>query len=119
MARFAAEVVERGGRRRSAGSRLGGLCNAWFRYVARRVFPGGCFLYAAANEYRARRGPIRDRVREYHTAWNQLLEAAVRDGQRAGRIHKNVEVADLVVEIAAYQAGAKLAALLGDRAAFR
>jgi AcrR family transcriptional regulator len=117
MARFAVEVVERGGR--SSRTRLGGLCGAWFRYVARRVFPGGCFLYATASEYRARRGPIRDRVREYRAAWNRLLAAAIRDGQRAGGIPRSVDAADLVVELAAYQAGANLAALLGDRAAFR
>jgi len=119
MARFAAEVVARGERRRSPLARVAGLCDAWFRYVARRVFPGGCFLYATANEYRARPGPIRERVRQHRAAWNRRLTAAVRDGQRVGQIPKGIKAADLVVELTSYQAGANLAALLGDRAAFR
>ena len=119
MARFADEVVARGARARSPLARLGRLCDAWFRYVARRVFPGGCFLYATASEYRARPGLIRDRVRQHRAAWNRRLAAAIREAQHAGRIRKSVDAADLVVELTAYQAGANLAALLGDRAAFR
>ena len=119
MARFADEVVARGERARSPLTRVGGLCGAWFRYVARRVFPGGCFLYATANEYRARPGPIRDRVRQHRAGWNRRLAAAIRDGQRAGQIRKTIDAAGVVVELTAYQAGENLAALLGDRAAFR
>ncbi|MET0154111.1 MAG: TetR/AcrR family transcriptional regulator [Candidatus Binatia bacterium] len=119
MARFADEVVARAERARSSRTRVGGLCDAWFRYVARRVFPGGCFLYATANEYRARPGAIRDRVREHRAAWNRCLANAIGDGQRTGRIRRGIDVADLVVELTSYQAGANLAALLGDRAAFR
>jgi len=83
------------------------------------VFPGGCFLYATANEYRARRGPIRDRVRQHRAAWDRQLAVAILEDQRAGRIRKSVDAADLVVELTSYQAGANLAALLGDREAFR
>jgi len=119
VARFAEQVVARGERARSPLRRLRRLCDAWFRYVARRVFPGGCFLYATANEYRARPGPIRDRVRQHRAAWNRRLAAAIREGQRAGRIRRSLDAADLVVELTSYQAGANVAALLGDRAGFR
>jgi AcrR family transcriptional regulator len=119
MERFAEEVVARGERARSPLERLRRLCDAWFRYVARRVFPGGCFLYAAASEYRARPGPIRDRVRQHRAAWNRRLATAILQGRRAGRIRRSVDAADLVVELTSYQAGANLAALLGDRAGFR
>ncbi len=119
MARFADEVVARGERARSPRERLARLCDAWFRYVARRVFPGGCFLYATASEYRARRGPIRDRVRQHRAAWDRRLAITILEGQRTGRIRKSVDAADLVVELTSYQAGANLAALFGDREAFR
>jgi AcrR family transcriptional regulator len=119
MARFAEVVVARAARARSPDERLGRLCSAWFRYVSRRVFPGGCFLYATASEYRARRGAIRDRVRQHRAAWDRQLAAAILEDQRAGRIRKSVDAADLVVELTSYQAGANLAALLGDREAFR
>jgi AcrR family transcriptional regulator len=119
MARFAEEVVARGACARSPRERLGRLCDAWLRYVRRRVFPGGCFLYATTSEYRARPGPIRDRVQQHRTAWNRRLAAAILEGQRAGRIRKSADAADLVVELTSYQAGANLAAFLGDREAFR
>ena len=119
MGRFAEEVVAQAARARAPHERLRRLCAAWFRYVSRRVFPGGCFLYATASEYRARRGPIRDRVRQHRAAWDRQLAGAIREGQRVGRIHKSVDAADLVVELTSYQAGANLAALLGDREAFR
>ena len=119
MVRFAEEFVARAARGRSSRTCVGRLCDVWFRYVARRVFPGGCFLYATASEYRARPGAVRDRVREHRAAWNHCLAAAIADGQRAGRIRQRIDVADLVVELTSYQAGANLASLLGDQAAFR
>jgi AcrR family transcriptional regulator len=57
MARFADEVVARAERVRSSRTRVGGLCDAWFRYVARRVFP------VAASSSRRRTSIARGRER--------------------------------------------------------
>jgi AcrR family transcriptional regulator len=36
------------------------LCEAFFSYLERAVFPGGCFFVAAAAELDAKKGPVRD-----------------------------------------------------------
>jgi len=41
---------------------LAAVCEAFFSYVERRVFPGGCFFVATALEMGARPGSVRDRV---------------------------------------------------------
>jgi len=38
------------------------VCEAFFSYVERRVFPGGCLFVATALEMGAHPGPVRDRV---------------------------------------------------------
>jgi len=119
MARFEREVVARAVRIRDPLARLVALCRAWFRHVERRVFPGGCFLHATASEYRARRGAIRSAIRRHRKAWNDRLESALREAQRGGRVRSRIDARDLVVELTSLQAGANVAALLGDREGFR
>src|SRR6188472_3360641 len=41
---------------------LAAVCEAFFSYVERRVFPGGCFFVATALEMGARPVPVKDRV---------------------------------------------------------
>ncbi len=115
---FASRVVKPSMAEASPIKRLRALCEGWFSYVEDRVLPGGCMLYASSNEYRARPGPIRDRVNHHRHAWNDALTAAVRDAQTAGEIRPDLDVPQLVFELTAYQAGANMAALLGDRGAF-
>jgi AcrR family transcriptional regulator len=43
-------------------AQLVAVCDAFFDYVERRVFPGGCFFAAAALEMGTRPGPVRERV---------------------------------------------------------
>jgi hypothetical protein len=38
------------------------VCEAFFDYLQRRVFPGGCFFVAAALEMGTRPGPVKERV---------------------------------------------------------
>jgi len=94
--------------------RLRRLCHGWFDYVEQRVFPGGCLMYAAINEYRARPGVVQDRVNKYREAWKALLARTIRDAQTAGEIRADQDVQQLVFKLTAFQATSNTAALLGD-----
>jgi AcrR family transcriptional regulator len=99
--------------------RLRRLCHGWFDYVEQRVFPGGCLMYAAINEYRARPGVVQDRVNKYSDAWKALLAKTIRDAQMAGEIRTDQHVLQLVFKLTAFQATSNTAALLGDVKYFR
>jgi AcrR family transcriptional regulator len=43
-------------------AQLVAVCEAFFDYLQRRVFPGGCFFVAAALEMGTRPGPVKERV---------------------------------------------------------
>ena len=43
-------------------AQLVAVCDAFFGYLQRRVFPGGCFFVAAALEMGTRPGPVKERV---------------------------------------------------------
>ena len=52
---------------------LAAVCEAFFSYVERRVFPGGCFFVATALEMGARPGPVKDRVAAITSGFTALL----------------------------------------------
>jgi AcrR family transcriptional regulator len=79
--------------------RLELLCERYFSYVARSVFPGGCFFASTAAEWDSRPGPIRDRVRAVHSGWIELVEANVRDAQQRGELGRELDAGQLTFEI--------------------
>jgi AcrR family transcriptional regulator len=52
---------------------LAAVCEAFFSYLERRVFPGGCFFVATALEMGARPGPVKDRVAAITSGFTALL----------------------------------------------
>jgi len=50
------------------------VCEAFFDYLQRHTFPGGCFFAAAALEMGTRPGPVKERV----AAWQSVFAALVR-----------------------------------------
>jgi AcrR family transcriptional regulator len=91
---------------RGAG-RVWALCSSWLSYVERRVFPGGCFFWAVAEEYDSRRpGPIRDSVMQKKNYWSYSLERAVREAQQMGEIDAGVDPAQLAWELDSLLGGA-------------
>lgn len=99
-------------------ARLEALVAAWFDFVEQRVLPGGCFINAVSSEYRARPGPIRDRINEYRAKIRERFATLVRLGQEAGEFRKDLDTAQLVFELVAFQAAANVAALMGDKEEF-
>jgi len=59
---FAAEVMQPALVARPGRAQLAAVCEAFFDYVQRRVFAGGCFFAATALEMGARPGPVKDRI---------------------------------------------------------
>lgn len=80
--------------------RVWALCNSWLSYVERRVFPGGCFFWAVAEEFDSRKpGPVRDSVLEKKNYWSYSLQRAVREAQEAGEIQAQVDPEQLAWEL--------------------
>src|SRR3954467_5193937 len=56
-------------------AQLAAGCEAFFSYVERRVFPGGCFFAATSLEMGSRPGPVRDRLAPVQADFTQLLRS--------------------------------------------
>lgn len=97
--------------KRSANARLRALIDGWFAYIREGVFPGGCFMFSTAHEYRARDGVLREKAIATLGRWRALLE---REFRAAGVAHSS----EAAYAIIAYQNAAHLHLQLGDVAAF-
>ena len=75
-------------------------------------------LYATTNEYRARPGPIQDRVNHHRLAWTRLLTSTAQRALDAKELRAGTDVDQLVFELTSYQSLANTAALLGDEELF-
>ena len=89
--------------------RLLALCRSWLDYIARNVFPGGCFFAAASFEFDGRSGPVRDSIETVMNAWIAAIEKAVRMAKDEGHLQKNVDDAQLTFELNALFFGANFA----------
>jgi AcrR family transcriptional regulator len=67
------EVVQPALAARPGLAQLSAACEAFFSYVQRRVFPGGCFFTATALEMGTRPGPVRDRVAAIQSGFTAML----------------------------------------------
>jgi AcrR family transcriptional regulator len=54
-------------------AQLVAVCDAFFDYLQRRTFPGGCFFAAAALEMGTRPGPVKKRVAALHSEFAALV----------------------------------------------
>ncbi len=54
-------------------AQLVAVCEAFFGYLQRRTFPGGCFFAAAALEMGTRPGPVKKRVAALQAAFAALV----------------------------------------------
>ncbi len=82
-------------------ARLQALCEAYFSYVEREVFPGGCFFAALLAEMDARSDPLRDVVVAGEREWQNVLVQLAQQAQRRGEITADVEVKQLAFDIEA------------------
>ena len=83
-------------------SRLRALCEAFLRYLADGIFPGGCFFASVAAEIDTHPGPVRDRALALVADWFGQLEAAVRSAQAEGTVDASEDATQLAFELDAY-----------------
>ncbi|MCI0633593.1 MAG: TetR/AcrR family transcriptional regulator [Actinobacteria bacterium] len=99
---FDAEVMQPAFAAREGLGQLRTLFDAFFSYVERGVFPGGCFFAGLLAEEDARDGPIHEVV----VAWEHESVVGIADiaaaAQRRGEIGSNVEVHQLAFELYAF-----------------
>ncbi len=81
--------------------RIESLCTAYLSYVARRVFPGGCFFAQVLAEFDAQTGPLHDAVVTGHQGWLGLVEKQVAIAQQRGQINAALDPAQLAFELCA------------------
>jgi AcrR family transcriptional regulator len=81
---FNEEVIAPALAARPGLDQLAAACEAYFGYLERRVFPGGCFFAATALEMGTRPGPVKDRVAAIQSGFTALLRtfAATALGQQ-------------------------------------
>jgi AcrR family transcriptional regulator len=120
LRRFREEVWDRVDDEPPGLPRLLALCDAWISYLERGVFPGGCFLTAAAAEFDGREGPVREAVADALALWYRVLEAEVRTAAKAGQLPPDTDARAVALQLNALAMGANQAhQLLGDRRALR
>lgn len=116
--RIIERVVNPGLKSQSPLARLKALCEAWFEYVERREFAGGCLMYATAHEYRAQRGPLHETAVRNLDEWRRLLGRQIQDAKAAGEIDRAVDTRDAVIVLSSYQNMAHLAKTTHDEATY-
>lgn len=114
------EVVEPAAEREPGLDRLRALLDGYLRYLEREVFPGGCFLAAAAAEFDGRPGPVREAIAQASREWVSELEKQAKAARKSGELPADVDAGQLVFELNALARAANASYQLhGDRRAFR
>jgi AcrR family transcriptional regulator len=114
------EVVDPAAKADPGIDRLRALLEGYIGYLEREVFPGGCFLYAAAAEFDSRPGPVRDAIAQASLEWASELERQAKAARKLGQLPADTRVGQLVFELNALARAANASYQLhGDRRAFR
>lgn len=87
-------------------ARLQALCDAWFSYLERKVFEGGCFFATASNEYKSRPGALHDLLAAKMENWLHYLTGLIQEARTRGQLRVEVEADQLAFEIHALFMGA-------------
>jgi AcrR family transcriptional regulator len=96
------EVVEPATAALPGLERLRALLEGYVAYLEREVFPGGCFLSAAAAEFDGRPGVVRDAIATATRAWSVELQSQVEVGLAHGELAPETDPEQLVFELASY-----------------
>lgn len=70
---FRAEVIEPALAAPAGRARIVAICDAFFDYLRRRTFPGGCFFAGAVVEMGTRPGPVKDRIAAFQHEFTSLI----------------------------------------------
>jgi len=100
----AREVIEREvatpGMAASPGlERLEATTEAFFSYVERRVFPGGCFFANLLAEVDAQPGPLQREIRADYDGWRGFLVEILDDAEQLGQLVGGADPQQLAFEV--------------------
>jgi AcrR family transcriptional regulator len=98
---FRREVWERAADAAPGRARLLAIAEEWVSYLERGVFPGGCFLTAAAAEFDGRPGRVRDAVERTLKRWGKVLESEARTAMEAGEMLPGTDPEQVSFEMSA------------------
>lgn len=113
---FIAEVVTPAWGTTPGLDRLGSLIQNWFDYVAKEIFPGGCFLVATSVEYGTQKGVVAEAVRRSKRDWIGVIEGELRVDRSASK-KSDALVSETAFKLDAYMSNANIRyQLSGDKA---
>jgi AcrR family transcriptional regulator len=95
-------------------ARVTALSEAFFRHLAQRVYPGGCFFATVAAQLAPRPGRARDRVMQMQGAWVAQFTAALRHARDHGELSPRTDLDQLVFEITAMMFRANFAWIVSE-----
>lgn len=93
---------------------LAAICEAFFSYVERGVFPGGCFFAATALEMGTRPGAVRDRLAAVQHDFTALLSSFARTALEQHELPAGEDPDRLAFELHAILLGADTKFVLHD-----
>ena len=109
-----AEVIQPALAARPGLAQLAAACEAYFSYLQRRVFPGGCFFAATALEMGTRPGPVKDRVAAINSGFTALLRAFAATALEQHELPAREDPDRLAFELHAILLGADTKFVLND-----
>jgi AcrR family transcriptional regulator len=109
-----AEVVQPALAARPGLAQLAAVCEAYFSYVERSVFPGGCFFAATALEMGTRPGPVKDRIAAINSGFTALLAAFTATALEQHELPARENPGRLAFELHAILLGADTKFILND-----
>jgi len=111
---FTADVVQPALAARPGVAQMVAACEAFFSYVERRVFPGGCFFAATALEMGGRPGPVKERVAAIQSGFTALLRSFAATAQEQHELPADEDPDRLAFELHAILLGADTKFILND-----
>ena len=109
-----AEVIEPALAAEPGRAQLAAACEAYFGYVQRRVFPGGCFFAATALEMGSRPGPVKDKVAAIQSGFTALLASFAATAIEQHELPAHEDPGRLAFELHAILLGADTKFILND-----
>jgi AcrR family transcriptional regulator len=86
-------------------ARLLAIADAWMSYLARDVFPGGCFITAASCEFDDRPGRVREAIRAQSDEWLRVLAHEAKAAVAAGDLPRGTRPDDVAFTMNAIAMG--------------
>ena len=115
---FEREVTQPGMAAPPGLARVESQCEAFLSYLERGVMRGGCFFIAAAAEFDAKPGPVKDHLRVVYEGLLAGLAGVIREARDMGEIGATEDIDQLTFELDALLLGANFAyVFFGDPAA--